>query len=124
MAKINKSQLIKLQSKYVTDDAIGKLYGISRQAVHQLRNAYGIPPVEEKHKAAIPKLSSYTKGHVLRQNSAKIQTVDIPNLSDHPRRAIIRPLACPLLVHAPADKIDCRGFIGAPLRGDKSASGR
>jgi transposase-like protein len=51
MAKINKSQLIKLQSKYVTDDAIGKLYGISRQAVHQLRNAYGIPPIEEKHKA-------------------------------------------------------------------------
>ena len=37
MAKINKSQLIKLQGKYVTDDAIGKLYGISRQAVHRLR---------------------------------------------------------------------------------------
>ncbi len=49
MAKISKSQLIKLQKKYITDHAIGKLYGISRQAVHQLRTKYGIPPVEGKH---------------------------------------------------------------------------
>jgi hypothetical protein len=48
MAKISKDQLVKLQKKYITDHAIGKLFGISRQAVHQLRNKYGIPPVEEK----------------------------------------------------------------------------
>ena len=50
MAKISKAQLEKLQKKYKTDDAIGKLYGITRQAVHQLRTKFGIPPVADKHK--------------------------------------------------------------------------
>ena len=49
MAKISKSQLIKLQNKYITDQAIGKLFGITRQAVHQLRNKYDIAAIEEKH---------------------------------------------------------------------------
>ena len=63
MAKINKSQLIKLQGKYITDDAIGKLYGISRQAVHQLRNKFGIPPVENKHKTRNSEIvKAYKKG--------------------------------------------------------------
>ena len=51
MAKISKSQLIKLQKKYITDHAIGKLFKISRQAVHQLRTKYDIPPILEKHAA-------------------------------------------------------------------------
>jgi DNA invertase Pin-like site-specific DNA recombinase len=42
MARINKGQLIKLQRKYCTDAKIGDLYGITRQAVHQLRKKYGI----------------------------------------------------------------------------------
>ncbi|MBD3345627.1 MAG: hypothetical protein GF401_11245 [Chitinivibrionales bacterium] len=50
MARISKNQLIKLQKKYKTDDAIGKLYGITRQAVHQLRTKHGIAPVADKHK--------------------------------------------------------------------------
>ena len=49
MARISKQQLIKLQAKYKTDDAIGTLFGITRQAVHQLRNKYGIMPLEDKH---------------------------------------------------------------------------
>jgi DNA invertase Pin-like site-specific DNA recombinase len=49
MARISKQQLIKLQAKYKTDDAIGALFGITRQAVHQLRNKYGIVPVADKH---------------------------------------------------------------------------
>jgi len=49
MAKISKNQLIKLQNKYITDQAIGKLFGITRQAVHQLRNKYDIAAIEEKH---------------------------------------------------------------------------
>ena len=49
MARISKGQLDKLQKKYKTDEAIGKLFGISRQAVHQLRNKYGIAPVADKH---------------------------------------------------------------------------
>ena len=49
MARISKGQMEKLQKKYKTDEAIGKLFGISRQAVHQLRTKYGIAPVAEKH---------------------------------------------------------------------------
>jgi hypothetical protein len=50
MAKLSKSQLEKLQKKYKTDDAIGKLFGITRQAVHQLRTKYEIPPILDKNK--------------------------------------------------------------------------
>jgi hypothetical protein len=49
MARISKGQLEKLQKKYLTDEAVGKLYGISRQAVHQLRKKYGIAAIENKH---------------------------------------------------------------------------
>ena len=42
MARISKSQLIKLQRKYCTDARIGKLFHITRQAVHQLRKKYGV----------------------------------------------------------------------------------
>jgi DNA-directed RNA polymerase specialized sigma subunit len=45
MARISKSELIRLQKKLKTDDAIGKRYGITRQAVHQLRKKYGIESV-------------------------------------------------------------------------------
>ena len=50
MARIGKNQLVKLQKKYKTDEAIGKLYGITRQAVHQLRVKYGVDPVPEKNR--------------------------------------------------------------------------
>ncbi|MDO5576628.1 MAG: hypothetical protein Q4F84_06070 [Fibrobacter sp.] len=46
--RISKSQLLKLQKKYHTDDAIGQLFGISRQAVQYLRKKYGIAPVDNK----------------------------------------------------------------------------
>jgi Zn-dependent peptidase ImmA (M78 family) len=49
MARISKGQFEKLQKKYQTDEAIGKLFGISRQAIHQLRTTYAIAPVENKH---------------------------------------------------------------------------
>ena len=42
MAKITKAQLVKLQKKHKTDAAIGELFGITRQAVHQMRKKYGI----------------------------------------------------------------------------------
>ncbi len=42
MAKITKAQLIKLQKKLKTDAAIGEQFGITRQAVHQLRKKYGV----------------------------------------------------------------------------------
>jgi hypothetical protein len=45
MARISRDQLLKLQRRYRTDEAIAKLYGISRQAVFKLRKRYGIAPV-------------------------------------------------------------------------------
>jgi hypothetical protein len=42
MARISKAQLVKLQKKYCTDAKIGDLFGITRQAVHQLRKKYAV----------------------------------------------------------------------------------
>jgi Mor family transcriptional regulator len=42
MAKITKQELIKLQKTLVTDNAIGEKFGITRQAIHQLRKKFGI----------------------------------------------------------------------------------
>ncbi len=42
MAKISKQDLIRLQKKFKTDARIGEEFGITRQAVHQLRKKYGI----------------------------------------------------------------------------------
>jgi len=50
MGKISKGQLEKLQKKCKTDNAIGKLFGVSRQTIYQLRIKYGIPPVVEKNR--------------------------------------------------------------------------
>ena len=43
MARITKSQLIRLQKKYHTDARIGEEFDITRQAVHQLRKKFNIP---------------------------------------------------------------------------------
>lgn len=48
VARISKNQLIKLQKKYRTDQAIAALYGLTRQAVHRMRKMYGIAPAAEK----------------------------------------------------------------------------
>ena len=42
MAAIRKAQLEKLQKKFITDAAIGAQFGITRQAVHQLRKKFGL----------------------------------------------------------------------------------
>ena len=49
MARISKSQLLKLQRKLKRDAAIGAEFGITRQAVHQLRKKYGISSVIENN---------------------------------------------------------------------------
>ena len=50
MSKITKEQIIKLQRKLKTDAAIGDVFGVSRQAIHQLRLKYGITALEERNK--------------------------------------------------------------------------
>lgn len=42
MARISKAELVRLQKKFKTDARIGEEFGITRQAVHQLRKKYGI----------------------------------------------------------------------------------
>ena len=42
MAKISKTELIRLQKQLKTDARIGEKFGITRQAIHQLRKKYGI----------------------------------------------------------------------------------
>lgn len=49
MARISKSQLIALQKKLKTDARIGEEFGITRQAVHQLRKKYGIESMIAKN---------------------------------------------------------------------------
>jgi hypothetical protein len=43
MPRISKAEFLKLQKKLATDAAIGEKFGITRQAVHQIRKLYGIP---------------------------------------------------------------------------------
>jgi DNA invertase Pin-like site-specific DNA recombinase len=43
MPKISKTELIKLQKSLKTDAAIGEKFGVTRQAIHQLRVKFGIP---------------------------------------------------------------------------------
>jgi Mor family transcriptional regulator len=49
MPRISKSQILKLQKKYQTDEAIGELFNITRQAVHQLRRRFDLEPVSDKN---------------------------------------------------------------------------
>lgn len=61
MARISRNELIKLQKTLKTDAKIGEKFGISRQAVHQLRKKYNIDsrtaanPVRNKKIAALRK---------------------------------------------------------------------
>ena len=62
-ARINKSELLKLQKTLKTDDAIGKKFGITRQAVHQMRKKYGIPSNLAKNEQRNDKIFAlYNKG--------------------------------------------------------------
>ena len=49
MARITKAQLVRLQKKFKTDAKIGEQFGITRQAVHQLRKIYAIESVIAKN---------------------------------------------------------------------------
>jgi DNA invertase Pin-like site-specific DNA recombinase len=62
-ARISKSELIKLQKSLKTDDAIGKKFGITRQAIHQMRKKYGIASNLAKNDERNDKIFSlYNKG--------------------------------------------------------------
>ena len=60
---IGKKDLIKMQKEYGPDTKIGKMLHMSRQAVHQARNKYGIKPIPNHHKERNGKIvKAYNKG--------------------------------------------------------------
>ena len=69
MARITKTQLVKLQKKFKTDAKIGDQFGITRQAIHQLRKKYGIDSViaknAERNAKIIKAYSAGTSGTAL-----------------------------------------------------------
>jgi DNA invertase Pin-like site-specific DNA recombinase len=46
-----KTKLLRLQKFYKTDQAIGDLFGVTRQTVHQWRMKYGIKSLRDKIEA-------------------------------------------------------------------------
>ena len=69
MAKITKAQLKKIQKTLRTDAQIGARYGITRQAVHQLRKRYGIDSLmvknPERNKKIVKAYNAGTSGRAL-----------------------------------------------------------
>ncbi|OGJ86554.1 MAG: hypothetical protein A2487_13445 [Candidatus Raymondbacteria bacterium RifOxyC12_full_50_8] len=61
MARVTKDQLIQLQKTLKTDAAIGKKFGITRQAIHQLRVKYGIDYNRKKNKERDEQVSAMFK---------------------------------------------------------------
>jgi hypothetical protein len=62
MAKLSKTQLVALQKKLGTDQAIGDKVGVTRQAIHQLRNKYGIDSLIAKNDERNKKIVSLYNG--------------------------------------------------------------
>jgi transposase len=77
MAAISKTELIKLQKTLKTDALIGKKFGISRQAVHQLRQKYGIDYVKTKNKERNDQIIALYKKDVPGAKIAKQMKVSI-----------------------------------------------
>ncbi len=62
MARLSKQQLIALQKKLGTDQAIGDKVGVTRQAIHQLRNKFGIDSLIAKNDERNKKILGMYKG--------------------------------------------------------------
>ncbi|HUI91411.1 MAG TPA: hypothetical protein VLX68_04095 [Chitinivibrionales bacterium] len=62
MARLTKQQLVALQKKLGTDQAIGDKVGVTRQAIHQLRNKYGIDSLIAKNAERNKKIVGNYKG--------------------------------------------------------------
>ena len=61
MARISKQELITLQKKLKTDAKICAKFGVTRQAVYQLRKKYGIPAIMGKNKERNAKILELRK---------------------------------------------------------------
>ncbi len=61
MAFASKTELVGLQKKLGTDEAIAKKFKVTRQAVHQLRTKHGIPSLLVKNPERNDKIVSMYK---------------------------------------------------------------
>jgi Mor family transcriptional regulator len=78
MARLTKTQLIKLQKQLKTDQAIGDQFGITCQAIHQLRKKFDIPSSTSKNpQRNIQIIALYNKGKKI-QNIATKFNLSIP----------------------------------------------
>lgn len=62
MALTSKSDLVRLQKTLRTDQAIAKKFGVTRQAIHQLRAKYSIPSRRALNPARDKKVIAMYKG--------------------------------------------------------------
>ncbi|MBN1129476.1 MAG: hypothetical protein JXA71_10845 [Chitinispirillaceae bacterium] len=69
MARISKQELIKLQKVLKTDAKIGAKFGITRQAVHQLRKKYAVDSRTASNPLRNKKISA------LRKAGKKVETI-------------------------------------------------
>ena len=77
MPSITKSELLKLQHTLKTDEAIGKKFGISRQAVHQIREKYGINALTNKNKERNEKIVALYKNGTTGTAIAKMYNLSL-----------------------------------------------
>lgn len=77
MARISKQELARLQKTLKTDAAIGAKFGISRQAVHQLRQKYDIDYNKTKNKDRNAKILSLYKSKTTGTRIAKQMKISV-----------------------------------------------
>jgi len=77
MARISKQELNRLQKTLKTDAAIGAKFGISRQAVHQLRQKYKIDYNRTKHRDRNGKILSLFKKKTAGTRIAKQMKISV-----------------------------------------------
>ena len=77
MARISKQELIGLQKTLKTDGAIGAKYGISRQAVHQLRQKYKIDYNRTKHRDRNARILALYRKKAAGTRIAKVMKISV-----------------------------------------------
>jgi hypothetical protein len=78
MPRFSKRELLQLQRTLKNDVAIGNKFGITHQAVQQIRKLYGIPPLPSARTPAAPRISK--KELIKLQNTFKTDKAIADNL--------------------------------------------
>jgi Mor family transcriptional regulator len=71
MPRISKAELLKLQKKLVTDQAIGKKFHVTRQAIQLIRKKYGIASNYAGHPERNKKIIAFYKKGITGTSLAK-----------------------------------------------------